>query len=157
MRKTSILFIILFFISNCSLNKVIKHHGVNALAKKSEKLIINKTNSNDIEKLLGPASTKGNFDEDVWIYIERKTSSSKLLKLGKKDLLINNVLIVEINNKGLLINKVFLNKDQMNNLDFDTKITTMNLTKRSFVYNFMNSMRTKINDPLGKKKINNND
>jgi hypothetical protein len=95
------------------------------------------------------------FDNDLWIYIERKTSSSKLLKLGKKDLLINNVLIIEINDKGLLSNKVFLNKDKINNLEFANEITTMNLTKRSFIYNFLNSMRQKVNDPLGKKKIKN--
>ena len=144
--------IILLFISNCSLNKVIKHHGVNALDKKKDKLTVNISNSNDIEKLLGPPSTKGIFDKDLWIYIERKTSSSRLLRLGKKDLIVNNVLIIEINNKGLLSNKIFLNKEQMNNIKFDTGITNMNMTKRSFVYNFLNSMRQKINDPLGKKR-----
>ena len=144
--------IILLFISNCSLNKVIKHHGVNALDKKKDKLTVNISNSNDIEKLLGPPSTKGIFDKDLWIYIERKTSSSRLLRLGKKDLIVNNVLIIEINNKGLLSNKIFLNKEQMNNIKFDTSITNMNMTKRSFVYNFLNSMRQKINDPLGKKR-----
>ena len=74
--------IILLFISNCSLNKVIKHHGVNALDKKKDKLTVNISNSNDIEKLLGPPSTKGIFDKDLWIYIERKTSSSRHLRLG---------------------------------------------------------------------------
>ena len=144
--------IILLFISNCSLNKVIKHHGVNALNKKKDKLTVNISNSNDVEKLLGPPSTKGIFDKDLWIYIERKTSSSRLLRLGKKDLIVSNVLIIEINNKGLLSNKIFLNKEQMNNIKFDTSITNMNMTKRSFVYSFLNSMRQKINDPLGKKR-----
>ena len=119
---------------------------------KNEKLIINKTNSNDIEKLLGPPSTKGAFSDDLWIYIERKTSSSKLLKLGQKVLLVNNVLIVEINNKGILSNKVFLDKNKMNNIEFSSEITKMNYTKRSFIYNFLNSMRQKINDPTGKKR-----
>ena len=132
---------------------MIKHHGVHALDKKKDKLIIAQSNSNDIESLLGPPSTKGAFDRDIWIYIERKTSSSKLLKLGKKDLIINNVLIVEINKNGLLSNKIFFDKEQMNNLKFDTDITTMNYTKRSFIYNFLSSMRQKINDPLGKKRI----
>jgi outer membrane protein assembly factor BamE (lipoprotein component of BamABCDE complex) len=153
MKNITLYIIILLSISNCSLNKVIKHHGVNALDQKKDKLIVNKTNKNDIEKLLGPASTKGVFDKDMWIFIERKTSSSKLLKLGKKELLVNNILIVEIDTKGLLSNKVFLNKDQVNNLEFTEAITQMNLTKRSFIYNFLNSMRQKINDPLGKKKI----
>ena len=152
MKKIPLLIILFLFISNCTLNKVIKHHGVNALDKKKEKLIVNKTNSNDIEKLLGPPSTKGAFNEDLWIFIERKTSSSKLLKLGKKKLLVNNVLILEINNKGILSNKIFLNKNQMNDINFAPQITSMNYTKRSFIYNFLNSMRQKINDPTGKKR-----
>ena len=88
----------------------------------------------------------------MWIFIERKTSSSKLLKLGKKKLLVNNVLILEINNKGILSNKIFLNKNQMNDINFTPQITSMNYTKRSFIYNFLNSMRQKIDDPTGKKR-----
>jgi len=146
------LIIILLFFSNCSLNKVINHHGVNALEIKKEKLIINKSNSNDVEKLLGPPSTKGAFDENLWIFIERRTSSSKLTKFGKRTLISNNILIVELDTKGILINKIFLNKEQINDMNFSSQITKMNYTKRSFIYNFLNSMRQKINDPLGKKK-----
>ena len=152
MKNILSLIIILLFISNCSLNKVVKHHGVNSLDVKKDKLTINVSNSNDIEKLLGPPSTKGVFDNDLWIYIERKTSSSRLLRLGKKDLIVSNVLIIEIDNRGLLSNKIFLKKEQMNDLKFDADMTSMNMTKRSFVYSFLNSMRQKINDPLGKKR-----
>ncbi|MDA9071692.1 hypothetical protein N9K29_03315 [Candidatus Pelagibacter sp.] len=154
MKNTLLFIIILLFFSNCSLNKVINHHGVNALEIKKEKLIINKSNSNDVEKLLGPPSTKGAFDENLWIFIERKTSSSKLTKLGKRTLISNNILIVELDTKGILINKIFLNKEQINDMNFSSQITKMNYTKRSFIYNFLNSMRQKINDPLGKKKLN---
>ena len=154
MKNTLLIIIILLFSSNCSLNKVINHHGVNALEIKKEKLIINKSNSNDVEKLLGPPSTKGAFDENLWIFIERKTSSSKLSKLGKRTLISNNILIVELDTKGILINKIFLNKEQINDMNFSSQITEMNYTKRSFIYNFLSSMRQKINDPLGKKKLN---
>tara|TARA_B110000967_G_C18694222_1_gene464580 strand:+ start:283 stop:747 length:465 start_codon:yes stop_codon:yes gene_type:complete len=154
MKNTLLIIIILLFSSNCSLNKVINHHGVNALEIKKEKLIINKSNSNDVEKLLGPPSTKGAFDENLWIFIERKTSSAKLSKLGKRTLISNNILIVELDTKGILINKIFLNKEQINDMNFSSQITEMNYTKRSFIYNFLSSMRQKINDPLGKKKLN---
>ena len=140
------------FISNCSLNKVIKHHGVHYLDIKEKQLIINQTNKNDILKILGPPSTKGMFDNNVYIYIERKTSSSKLRKLGKKKLLTNNVLIVEIDNKGILVSKEFLNKEKINNINFSESTTDKNYSKRSFVYGFLSSMRQKINDPLGKKR-----
>lgn len=144
------------FISNCSLNKVIKHHGVHYLDIKEKQLVINQTNKNDILKILGPPSTKGMFDNNVYIYIERKTSSSKLRKLGKKKLLINNVLVIEINNKGILVSKEFLNKEKINNINFSESTTDKNYSKRSFVYGFLSSMRQKINDPLGKKRNSQN-
>ena len=152
MKKIYITLFTILFISNCSLNKVIKHHGVNYLDIKEKKLIVNKTNKNDILKILGPPSTKGTFDNDMFIYIERKTSSSKLRKLGKRKLLVNNVLIVEIDNKGILVSKEFLNKEKINKMDFSNNTTEKNYSKRSFVYGFLSSMRQKINDPLGKKR-----
>ena len=152
MRKIYIILLSILFISNCSLNKVIKHHGVHFLDIKEKKLTLNLSNKNDILKILGPPSTKGSFDNDIYIYIERKTSSSKLRKLGKKSLLVNNVLIIEIDNKGILVSKRFLNKENINDLQFSEDVTVMNYNKRSFVYGFLNSMRQKINDPLGKKR-----
>ena len=150
-----ILILTLIFLASCSLNKVIQHHGVHNLEKKQAKLKINSTNKNDIIKLIGPPSTKSTFDNDVFIYIERKTSSSKLTKLGKKKLLTNNVLVLEIDNAGLLLSKKFYNKDDMNNLKFNEDQTDLNYSKKSFVYNFLSSLRQKIDDPLGKKRIKN--
>ena len=150
-----ILILTLFFLASCSLNKVVQHHGVHNLENKQEKLKINFTNKNDIIKLIGPPSTKSTFDNDVFIYIERKTSSSKLSKLGKKKLLTNNVLVLEIDNTGLLLSKKFYNKDDMLNIKFNEDHTSLNYTKKSFVYNFLSSLRQKIDDPLGKKRIKN--
>ena len=148
-----IYFIIIFlFIANCSFNKAIKHHGVNLLEKKQEKLFLKITNKNDIIKILGPPSTKSAFDNDVWIYIERKTTTKKLFKLAREKILINNVLVLEIDNYGLLVKKEFYNIEKMNDLDFSKRKTESLFTKQSFVYDFMSSMRQKLNDPLGKRK-----
>ena len=148
-----IYFIIIFLcIANCSLNKAIKHHGVNFLEKKQEKLILNTTNKNDIVKILGPPSTKSTFDNDVWIFIERKTTTKKLFKLAREKLLVNNVLVLEIDSYGLLVKKEFYNMEKMNDLDFSKRKTEITYTKKSFVYDFMSSMRRKLNDPLGKRK-----
>tara|TARA_B100001769_G_C21612595_1_gene343928 strand:- start:60 stop:521 length:462 start_codon:yes stop_codon:yes gene_type:complete len=149
------LIFITIFITACSLNKVVHHHGVHNLEKKQTKLKVNYTNKNDIIKEIGPPSTQSTFDNDVFIYIERKTSSSKLTKLGKKDLLTNNVLVLEIDKKGMLISKKFYNKDDMNKIIFEEAQTGINYSKRSFIYNFLSSMRQKIDDPLGKKRIKN--
>ena len=152
MIKIYYILIIFFFISNCALNKTITTHGVKSLGLKSAKLSINNSNQNDIIKLLGQPSTKSDFDEDLWIYIERSTGSTKLMGLGEKELLSNKILILEINNKGMLKNKILFNKDDMTDLSFSNETTEMSLTQRSFIYTFFSSLRQKINDPLGKKK-----
>ncbi|MDA9629684.1 outer membrane protein assembly factor BamE [Candidatus Pelagibacter sp.] len=146
-----ILYIIFFslIVTNCSFKKVIDHHGVPFLEKKQENLIVNKTNKNDIRKVLGNPSTTSKFDNDVWIYIERKQTQSELKNLGKMKILTNNVLVLEINNYGVLKKKEFYNKDDMNNLKVTNNTTKADFKKDSFVYDFMSSMRQKINDPLG--------
>ena len=153
--KKFFLIIYILFISACSLNKVVLHHGVHNLEKKNSKLKVNSTNKNDIIKLIGPPSTKSKFDNDIYIYIERKTSSSKLTKLGKKKLLVNNVLVLEIDKLGVLKSKEFYSKEDMQNIKFDKAATSVNYSKKSFIYNFLSSVRQKIDDPLGKKRIKN--
>ena len=154
MRKIFLL-ITVIFISNCTLNKVIQHHGVHNLDKKQEKLKINQTNKNDILRIIGPPSTKSTFENDVYIYIERKTSSSKLRKLGKKALLVNNVLILDINQKGVLVKKKFYNKNDMKKIKFDESTTQADHSKNSFIHNFFYTLRQRIDDPKGIKRTKN--
>ena len=153
MKKLLLLSLIL--LSSCSLNKVILHHGIHNLEKKQAKLKINVTNKNEIVELFGPPSTKSTFDNDVYIYMERKTSSSKLRNLGKKEILKNDVLILEIDSKGILLAKNFYDKNDMKKINFEENITGINYAKKSFIYNFLSSLRQKIDDPLGKKRIKN--
>tara|TARA_B100001063_G_scaffold76509_1_gene70774 strand:- start:15 stop:476 length:462 start_codon:yes stop_codon:yes gene_type:complete len=150
-----ILLLIFLLLTSCSLNKVVQHHGVHNLEKKQTKLKINYTNKNDIIKLIGPPSTKSTFDSEVYIYIEKKTSSSKITRLGKKKLMANNILVLELDNQGMLLSKKFYNKDDMKKLKFDDDTTSINYQKKSFIYNFLYSLRQKIDDPLNKKRIKN--
>jgi outer membrane protein assembly factor BamE (lipoprotein component of BamABCDE complex) len=148
-------FYIIFFsilVSNCTLNKVNKHHGVRYLEDKQEKLELNKSNKNDIIEILGPPSTKSTFNNDMWIYIERTITKKSLIKLGQDKIIINNVLILEINEYGLLVKKDFMDITKMNELEFIPKETDNQYSKKSFLYNFLSSMRQKINDPLGRRK-----
>ena len=146
------LFIIFIFISNCSLNKVVKHHGVHNLKKKTDKLQLLYTNTNDVISQLGIPSIKSSFDNDVWIYIERKITNSELRTLGKKKLLLNDVLILEFNTRGILVKQNFLTINDMNNLKITEANTETINRKNSFIYGFLSSLRQKINDPLGIKK-----
>ena len=128
-----------------------KHHGVPFLEKKQAKLVVNESNKNDIKKILGNPSTTSKFDNDVWIYIERKQTQSELKKLGRMKIYKNDVLVLEIDNYGILKKKEFFNKDDMEDIKIVKSTTETSFKRNSFVYNFMSSMRQKINDPLGER------
>ena len=144
--------VVFFFITSCTLDRVVKKHGVRNLEKKQEKLLIFETNKNDIQEILGPPSSRSVFDNDLWIYIEREITNDKLLKLGGEKLIVNNVLFLEIDDKGLLIKKNFYDINEMNEAKLSKLSTEAKYSKRSFIYDFLSSMRQKINDPLGKRK-----
>ena len=138
-------------VANCSFRPVVKHHGVPFLEKKQKSLVVNKSNKNDIKKILGNPSTTSKFDNDIWIYIERKQTQSQLKNLGKMKIFKNDILVLEINNYGLLAKKNFYNKDDMENIKKVEATTQTGFKKNSFIYEFMSSMRQKINDPLGQR------
>jgi len=154
-----LLLIIFLSIVNCKFNKVVDNHGVHYLDKKQQSLTVNKSNKNDIIVLLGPPSTKSKFDNDLWIYIERKKTRTTFFKLGQKKIFSNNVLLLEIDSRGLLAKKEFLDINDMKEVEFIEDVTDISYSKKTFVYDFLSSMRQKINDPLGirakkRKKIN---
>ena len=151
MIKTLYIIFLCLIVANCSFKKVVKNHGVPFLENKQTLLLINKSNKNDILKLLGSPSTKSKFDNDIWIYIERKQTQSELKNLGKMKILVNNVLVLEIDNYGILKKKEFYDKDSMKKIKIVETTTKAGFQKKSFVYDFVSSMRQKINDPLGQR------
>ena len=140
---------IFILISNCSFNLVDDHHGVFYLEKKEKKIEVKVSNTNDILSILGEPSTKSTFDNDVWIYIERKITNSHFF--GRRELIVNNVMVLEIDNKGILAKKDFFDINDMKDIDFDQN-RSESLQKRNFIYNFLSSLRQRINDPLGVRK-----
>ena len=126
-------------------------HGVSNLEEKQVSLVVNETNKNDIRKILGNPSTRSKFDNDVWIYIERKQTQSELKNLGRMKIYKNDVLVLEIDDYGILKKKEFFNKDDMENIKIVKATTVSGFKRNSFIYNFMSSMRQKINDPLGQR------
>ena len=150
-----ILLIIFVFVANCKFDKIVNSHGVHYLDKKQKELIVQFSNKNDIIQLLGPPATKSKFNNDLWIYIERKKTRSTLLKFGKKKIFANNVLLLEIDNKGLLAKKDFFDINDMKKINFSDGKTKNTVSKKSFVYDFLSSMRQRMNDPLGVRKKKN--
>ena len=151
MNKILYIILISFIVSNCSFKPVVKHHGVPFLEKKQANLVINESNKNDIIKILGKPSTKSKFDEDVWIYIERKQTQSKISNLGKMKIYKNDVLVLEIDKFGILKSKKFYNKKDMEEINIVKETTKSGFTKTSFIHDFLSSMRQKIDDPLGQR------
>ena len=138
------LLVLLIFITSCSQNKVITTHGLSYLEQREKLIVSNKTNKNDILDILGHPATKGMSNNNLWIYIERTKSSGKLIKLGQKHLTKNNVLVLEFSKYGILVDKKFYDKDNMNSLVFDKEVTVNEIKKENFIYSFLSSVRQKM-------------
>ena len=150
MKKIIIIF--LFIITSCSTNKVVNNHGTLALEKKLDKISLNISNINDVITVFGPPSTKSTFDGNIWMYIERKKANQSIFMLGKKKVIKNNVLLVQFNNQGMLINKEFYNINDLKKINFDKDITEKAYDKKTFISNIFSSFREKINAPVKKRK-----
>jgi outer membrane protein assembly factor BamE (lipoprotein component of BamABCDE complex) len=76
-----LLYIIFFILvaTSCTIKPVDDFHGIIFLEEKQKKLSINKSNKNDIIKILGTPSTQSILEDDIWIYIENRKSKSSLL------------------------------------------------------------------------------
>tara|TARA_B100001029_G_scaffold150827_1_gene133062 strand:+ start:75 stop:542 length:468 start_codon:yes stop_codon:yes gene_type:complete len=146
--KKLFLLILLIIISNCSFKDIKKSHGINNLNKKSSKLIINSTNSNEILEILGPPSTKSELDLNTWIYIERRITNSSVLSIGKEKVFSNNLLVLKINDRGILYEMELYDLEKMNEIKI-SKLETENTFKNNdFLSNLLISVRQKINDPI---------
>ena len=120
MKKNILLILILsiFLSLGCQRQEVIKSHGISYLENREKLVTINKSNKNDVIQVLGHPSTTGMLDNNTWIYIERTKTRGKLLKLGKNYLKKNNVLVLEFDKYGMLINKEFYDKNHMKKVKF---------------------------------------
>ena len=143
-KKIYLLIIILIFIIGCKQNQVIKTHGIAYLEKREKLIIVNKSNKNDVINIFGQPSTKGMVDDNLWIYIETTQTKGKLIKFGQNVLKKNNVLVLEFDKYGILKEKDFYNKEQMNKVSFAKDITENELRKENFIYSFLSSVRQKM-------------
>ena len=147
-----LLLILLFLITlNCSRNKVTNSHGYNFISSKYDKIELNRTNKNDLRKLIGPPSSKSDF-KDMWIYIERKKTNQSLINLGKQKIKQNNILIISFNENGTASNKKILDLNDMNDLEFAEKVTEKKFSQNNIVYNIFSTLREKINAPTRNRK-----
>ena len=139
--KITIVFIIL---SGCKLQEPLKTHGIVYLENRSNKLIINKSNKNDVIKIFGQPQIKDSDNIDTWIYLERILTKGKYHKLGKHIVKQNNILILDFNKYGILKNKKLLNKEDINKIKFSKKNTENELSQKNFIRSFLESIRQKM-------------
>ena len=145
MKKNLILTYFTFFLlSNCQYNDVTKTHGLSYLEKREKLITENTSNKNDAIKFLGQPATKGMTDENLWIYIERTQVKGKLLKLGRNQLVKNNVLVLNFNKYGILGKKTFFDINDMNEIDFEKEVTLNDTRSQNFIYSFLSSIRQKM-------------
>ena len=146
-----IYFIIFILLASCNVKKSSNIYGITSLKNKSKNLIINKSNKNDVKNLLGPPSVKSNFDENLWIYLETKKTNQSLYKLGMRKTVRNNVLVIYLNDLGIVSKKEFYDINNLNKIQFSKKTTENFYEKDTYLYNLLSSLREKMNAPFKNK------
>ena len=140
-----ILSIIVFFsLVSCQFQDPYKNHGITFLDNRSNKLVVKKSNFNDVIRILGQPHSKSIVDDTTWIYIERVLTKGEYNKLGKNILKSNNVLILEFDKYGILSSKNLLDKDDIKEIKFSKNETYNQITSKSFVEKFLSSVRSKM-------------
>ena len=141
-----LLFLLLFPIifTSCKLQEPVKHHGILHLKNRAELVKINKTNKNDVLKIIGQPHTLSTFSENEWIYFERTLTKGEFLKLGRNVLKTNNILILSFDKYGILKDKEFFDKNDKKKLEFSKKNTDNELSQKSLIEKFLTSIRTKM-------------
>ena len=132
------------FLSNCQKNRIIKTHGIFYLQNRAVLLKIQNSNRNDVIKILGKPHTTSFHEQNTWIYIERTRTKGKLLKLGRNVLLNNNVLVLKFDKYGILEEKLFYDKKEMNEYEFAKAETENTIRRGSFIRSFISSLRQKM-------------
>ena len=139
------LFIVLFIIlSACQLQEPTKNHGIVFLKNRSDQLILNKSNKNDVIRIIGQPHSKSINDDNIWIYLERTLTKGKYHKLGKHVLKKNNTLVLKFDKFGILKSKKIYDKNDTNKITFSEKETKNELSKKSFVESFLSSLKQKM-------------
>ena len=134
----------LIILNACQLQETIKTHGIIYLENRSKALEVNKSNKNDVINLMGQPHIKSYENEDIWIYVERILSKGKIHTLGKNILSENNALSLQFNKYGILVKKKFIKKEEMKKISFSKKNTENEISQKSFIRNFLESIRQKM-------------
>ena len=129
---------------SCQLQDPYNNHGILFLENRSKKLIPNQSNQNDVLKIIGYPHTKSIDDENIWIYLERTLTKGKYHKLGQHVVKTNNVLVLVFDKYGILGSKEIFDVNDTKKMSFSKDSTENKLSKKSFVEEFLSSVRQKM-------------
>ena len=146
-KHTSVLYIIIFslFLYNCQLKEPKKPHGVNFLENRASILEVKKSNKNDVVKKMGNPHSTSISDDNTWIYFERMTSRKiAITKIGRNILLKNNILELKFDKYGVLEEKKFYSKDDIQKIVYSKDDTQNTISQKSFVEKLLSSIKQKM-------------
>jgi len=128
--------VLIIILSGCA--KISELHGIDNLKNKAKNIVINQSNSNDVLNIIGPSQHKDIVNKNIWFYNEIRHTQTKF---GSKEILESNTLKIEFDDLGVVKELTFLDKNDLNKLNFD-KIITQSLGKsQDFLSAFLASMR----------------
>tara|TARA_B100001121_G_C18168451_1_gene380133 strand:+ start:58 stop:528 length:471 start_codon:yes stop_codon:yes gene_type:complete len=143
--KKFLLLFLFFILIGCQFQEPLKTHGIMYIENRSEKLTIDKSNKNDVIRIMGQPQIKDDQSSgETWIYIERVLTKGKFLRLGQHIVKTNNILVLNFSKYGILEEKNLLNKEDRNDIQFSMKNTENNISQKSFVQKFLQSIKTKM-------------
>ena len=138
--KKIFIFLLALIITSCTLNKVDNVHGVSNLKNKISLIKINKTNKNDIIRVLGPLPVIDKKD-NRWAYFEVRETKTKY---GKKDVYVNDYVEIHFDKYGVVKKFEFFNLNSMNDIKFAKEKTRSLGVKDTFTKNLLSSTRQRM-------------
>lgn len=138
--KKFLFFLLAFLIASCTLNKIDNVHGVSNLKNKILLIKTNKTNKNDIKKILGPIPVVDKKD-NRWAYFEVRETKTKY---GKKNVYVNDYVEIYFNQRGIVKNIEFFTLKDMNDVKFVKEKTRSLGVKDTFSKNLLSSTRKRM-------------
>ena len=138
--KKTFIFLLALIITSCTLNKVDNVHGVSNLKNKISLIKINKSNKNDIIRVLGPLPVIDKKD-NRWAYFEVRETKTKY---GKKDVYVNDYVEIYFDKYGVVKKFEFFNLNSMNDIKFAKEKTRSLGVKDTFTKNLLSSTRQRM-------------
>ena len=138
--KKFLIILLSLIIISCTLNKVDNVHGVSNLKNKILLIKTDKTNKNDIVRILGPIPVIDK-KENRWAYFEVRETKTKI---GKKAIYVNDYVEIYFDKYGIVKKFELYTLNNMNDIKFAKEKTKSLGVKDTFSKNLLSSTRKRM-------------